>query len=226
MPTDPREQKPRARSNKEASPQQKESQPAQTHQEAPQAVPSSVLQLKRSDEFESLYANNVRFESSLWDLKLIFGQLDQSTGSEVVELHTAITLPWAAAKIGLYYLRLHVALYEMENGKIWINPRIYPSEPPPLPLEAEGNELIRKARELSIGMREEFIAAQPVSPFPKLERCINECCYKINGAPVQQDEYEAAKERIISVAGGVEPGRRGMVIETIIACEKNRRAET
>ena len=32
----------------------------------------------RDPDFTSLYANNIRIERSVWDLKLIFGELDQS----------------------------------------------------------------------------------------------------------------------------------------------------
>ncbi len=125
-----------------------------------EAASPSPLQLKRDEDFVSLYANNVRFESSVWDLKLIFGQLDQSTGGEVIELHTAITMPWAAVKIMLHYLRLNIALHELENGKVKINPRLFPTPPPPLTPEMESNELTMKGREIAYKLRDEFIAKQ------------------------------------------------------------------
>ena len=45
---------------------------------------------QRDEEFAYLYANNVRFESSAFDLKMIFGELDQSgkDGLTVIQ-HTA-----------------------------------------------------------------------------------------------------------------------------------------
>lgn len=118
------------------------------------------LQFKRNEDFESLYANNVRFESSIWDLKLIFGQLDQSTGGEVIELHTAMALPWTTAKIMLYYLHVNIALHELENGKIRIPPRVFPNVPPPLSSEFDNNALAKAAHELAVKLRAEFVAEQ------------------------------------------------------------------
>ncbi len=129
-------------------------------QEAPQ------LQFKRSDNFETLYANNVRYESSVWDLKLLFGVLEQNSvsqgiaGADVVELNTAMSMSWPAVKIMAYYLQLNIALHELENGKIRVNPRVYPTEPSPLAPEFQNNETVKAGRELSARMREEFIKDQ------------------------------------------------------------------
>jgi hypothetical protein len=133
--------------------------PKAIQQDSPQGAPQA-LQFKRDEDFESLYANNVRFESSVWDLKLIFGQLDQSTGQEVIELHTAMTIPWTTAKLMLYYLQLNIVVHELENGKIRINPRVYPMMPPPLTPEFDNNELAKAAHELAVKMRAEFISDQ------------------------------------------------------------------
>jgi len=131
----------------------------------PQAPPQepqhlTPLQFKRGEDFESLYANNVRFESSVWDLKLIFGQLDQSTGGEVIELHTAVTIPWTTAKILLHYLRVNIALHELENGKIRMPSRVFPNAPPPLTSELDNNVLAKAALELAVKLRAEFVAEQ------------------------------------------------------------------
>jgi hypothetical protein len=80
-------------------------------------------------EVDHIYANNVSFEPSLWDLKLIFGQLDQHGETPSVDWHTAATIPWLCAKIVSYYLQMNIAGYEAGNGKIRI-----PAEaiPPPI----------------------------------------------------------------------------------------------
>ncbi|MGO8788129.1 MAG: DUF3467 domain-containing protein [Terriglobia bacterium] len=70
------------------------------------------------EDFWEGYANNVLMEPNVWDLKLIFGQLDQRQGPNVVVQHTAITLPWNQVKVLLYLLKLNVDIYEMLNGKI------------------------------------------------------------------------------------------------------------
>jgi hypothetical protein len=60
------------------------------------------------EDLVSLYANNVMYEASVWDLKLIFGQLDQKVaekqqGQATVDYHSAITLPWSTVKtMGLF----------------------------------------------------------------------------------------------------------------------------
>ena len=82
-----------------------------------------------AEDFSSAYANQVRFEASAWDLKIVFGQLDQSSGTAAVEWHTAITVPWVQAKIGVYTLQSHVAAYEGFYGKIPIPFDVVP--PPP-----------------------------------------------------------------------------------------------
>jgi hypothetical protein len=94
-----------------------------------ESAPVATTQYQRIEDFYEAYANNVLLEQSVWDLKLIFGQLDQSGGkTATIQLHTAITLPWAQAKILSYWLRGHLDAYEITNGKIPIPSSIIPSE--------------------------------------------------------------------------------------------------
>ena len=134
--------------------------PLSPAKESPQGHPQSQLQVKQADDYESLYANNVRFEASVWDLKLLFGQLDQSTGGEVIEIHTGMSIPWATAKLMVFYLQMNIMIHELENGKIRINPRVYPAEAPPLTPELESNEEAKKIRGNAMKMREDFIRDQ------------------------------------------------------------------
>jgi hypothetical protein len=85
--------------------------------------------LEPTDDFTSAYANHTFLEPSTWDLKMIFGQLDQSVQPNVVEQHTAITIPWTQAKILSHFLRVHLAAYEIVNGKIALHRTILPPEP-------------------------------------------------------------------------------------------------
>jgi hypothetical protein len=73
-----------------------------------------------------------------------------------------MTIPWMTAKLALYYLQLNIALHELENGKITINPRVLPIAPPPLSADEESNELLREAREITVKMQVDFIASQKV----------------------------------------------------------------
>jgi hypothetical protein len=93
-------------------------------------------------------------------LKLLFGQLDLSSGSEVVGFHTAVTIPWQVAKLMIYFLRLNVAIHELESGTVRINPRVLPGEPPPLAPEFENNDLHKKSREIALKLHADFIAEQ------------------------------------------------------------------
>ncbi len=87
------------------------------------------------DEVIPVYANNVRFEMTAWDLRLIFGQLElMSEGKASIDWHTDVTLPWAQAKIMHLYLGMNLALYERENGKITVPASVLPAPvtaPPP-----------------------------------------------------------------------------------------------
>lgn len=105
---------------------------------APQLeVPSEVAQflkrlaeeVKRQGRFTEIYANNFRFEPSLWDFKIVLGELDQEKGQSFVNWHTALTIPWFQVKLLAYYLRLNLAWYEYQNGPLTIPLIALPSNP-------------------------------------------------------------------------------------------------
>ena len=94
--------------------------------------PASTGGFERIEEFYTDYANNVFLESSAWDLKLIFGQLDQSTTPPITEQRAAITIPWRQAKILNYLLTIHIRAQELDSGtRIAIPKGIIPPEPTP-----------------------------------------------------------------------------------------------
>jgi hypothetical protein len=84
---------------------------------------------RRDDDFTSLYANHVQVESSVWDLKTIFGILDQSVQPNQIVQHTSINLPWTQVKLLAYYMRVAIAFHEIENGKIIVPPPVLPPDP-------------------------------------------------------------------------------------------------
>jgi|SRR6516162_832534 hypothetical protein len=87
---------------------------------------------ERVEDFYTDYANNVFLESSLWDLKLVFGQLDQNTNPPTTEQRAAITIPWRQAKILNYLLSVHIRAHELDAGsRITIPKAIIPPEPTP-----------------------------------------------------------------------------------------------
>jgi len=82
-------------------------------------------------DFESAYANQSLVEMSEWDLKVIFGQVEQHTGKAAVNWHTAVTMPWLHAKLLSYYLRVSLAAYELTHGKIKVPANVLPPKPEP-----------------------------------------------------------------------------------------------
>ncbi len=106
--------------------------------QTPKAAPATFV---RDDDFEELYANNVRFESTVLDLKMIFGKSDQHSGSEVVRQHTAVTLPWPLVKTVAYYLAVNILVHETQNGPITVPPI---HTPPPIepPTEQQRAEIL------------------------------------------------------------------------------------
>jgi hypothetical protein len=120
-------------------------------------VPDASFEL--AAEVYEAYANNVYYESSSWDLKLIFGQLDQTGGKVKVVQHSAITVPWAQAKLMVYWLKGQIEAHELVNGKIHVPP---PVIPPPLPPMTEEIKKSDPNAEAVYGifdrLRTEFIA--------------------------------------------------------------------
>jgi hypothetical protein len=100
-------------------------------QATPQAPPA--IEFKHDEDFTSLYANNVHFESSIWDFKMLFGQLDQSQGADhtVIEQHTAMTVPWLQVKLMAYFLTVNLTFHQNNNGLVRVPTGVLPNRPDP-----------------------------------------------------------------------------------------------
>lgn len=72
----------------------------------------------RAQDFFEIYANNVNFESSVWDLKLILAVLDQDPNSPPFKQLGSVHVPWMQAKIMAYYLLMNIVFHEASNGPI------------------------------------------------------------------------------------------------------------
>jgi hypothetical protein len=129
----------------------------------PTALIPNTMETRRTEDFVSRYSNNVQLESNSFDLKLVFGLLDQSratkqpTAKPSVEQHTAISLSWPEVKIIMFYLQVHLTGYEMENGKVKIPASAIPPEPPLTPPTQFDNPQGRAALDLIRKLRAEFI---------------------------------------------------------------------
>ncbi|MGA2327762.1 MAG: hypothetical protein ABSH05_15880 [Bryobacteraceae bacterium] len=118
------------------------------------------IKLQRAEDFEALYANNIQFETSVWDLKLIFGQLDQ--GKSCVEQHTAITLPWVHAKIAAYYFLLNLVFQQAIEGPINVPARVVPPRPDPSAPDVE--VAAKPTLEYLAWLHDQFFGSNPYVP--------------------------------------------------------------
>jgi hypothetical protein len=109
----------------------------------------------KSEDFQSLYANNVQFQPNEIDIKLLFGEMD--TSKLVIEHHTAITMTWLQAKLMLHFLQLQVQVYEMSHGRIQGSSAVYPPEPQPPAGELADNPEALKIYEYLKSDRDQFI---------------------------------------------------------------------
>lgn len=76
-------------------------------------------QFTRAQEFLARYANNVNYETSVFDLKIVFGELVQPLGKKAfIEQHTSVTLSWLEAKIAALFLAMNVAMHEKNFGTL------------------------------------------------------------------------------------------------------------
>ena len=88
----------------------------------------SVTHPDRTRDFVERYANNVRFESTFWDLKILLGVYDQSVPRPNFFVHTAMHLPWAQAKLVAYYLYMNTLFHEASSGEIPIPAGMIPDK--------------------------------------------------------------------------------------------------
>ena len=122
--------------------------------EEQQHQPRSNVQGNTFENLESDYANNIALEQTAWDLKLIFGEY--SNRVQGVEYHTSITIPWAQAKLLLYFLKVNIEAYEADHGKIYIPPASYP--PTSSTIQSDPNNPgLAKLIEIIDRNREEFL---------------------------------------------------------------------
>jgi hypothetical protein len=131
-------------------------------------VASQGLQLRRAENFISRYANNIQMESSAFDMKLVFGTLDLSGAVPEkisVEQHTAMNISWPEIKLLIFFLRLHLAGFEVENGTVKVPLDALPPEPPDEIPEQYDNSRGRRAFDIIRKIRAEFISdlTQPKS---------------------------------------------------------------
>jgi hypothetical protein len=129
---------------------------------SPSPEQRSGIEFSRSEDFIESYANNVALESSLWDLKFIFGQNDQNIGPNAVVQHTAITLPWAQVKVLAYSLSLLLTDQEARSGRIQLKKGIVGELPAQMPKAvSDSGEITAETWKAMRKLYEAFSAANP-----------------------------------------------------------------
>jgi hypothetical protein len=116
------------------------------------------LTQQRVEGFQSIYANSVVFEPSAWDLKLIFGQLDQSVDPAATRQTVSVTISWQQAKLALFWLKVQVqAMEDQLKTKIPIREDIQPAPLPAMTAEQKKNPEARKFYDWYAKARKEFL---------------------------------------------------------------------
>jgi hypothetical protein len=87
-------------------------------------TPDQQVHIEQAEDFVTGYANNIQFEPTSYDLKLVFGELSQTGGKVTIEQHTSMTISWVEAKMLSYFLQIQIAgtNSKMERFKC---PRMY-----------------------------------------------------------------------------------------------------
>lgn len=123
------------------------------------SVPTTADVRRDEENFIEGYANHIAVESNAFDLKMVFGLYDHRAAPKpVVNQFSSMNISWPEVKILIFFLQLHVAGYELDNGNIKVPDSAIPPELPPLP-ETLDNPKARQAYEMLKKMREEFVAS-------------------------------------------------------------------
>lgn len=88
------------------------------------AVGSSTPQIENispPDGLPTVYANNLAIGNSPFDVRIIFGEIGDSTPAKItVYQKVQVTMSWLQAKLLLEFLGRHVRGYEEKNGEIFL----------------------------------------------------------------------------------------------------------
>jgi len=122
--------------------------------------PGAPIEFRKSDSLANVYANHSLLQSTGWDIKVIFGEVDQSISPNTVVQHTAVTLPWTQAKILAYFLQIHLAAHEVALGRVAIPQGVIPDIPVP-PRDAKDPLQAQQLYKVWSQLHDAFLAANP-----------------------------------------------------------------
>ena len=125
---------------------------AEAKQQPPTAVDAKQPNYSKAAGYFELYANNVFFETNVWDLNLVFGLLDQEQSMPPFKRLGSVHVPWQQAKIMAYYLMINIAWQERTYGPINVPESVRPAPfedfAKTLPDNETTKALIKRAQEL------------------------------------------------------------------------------
>jgi flagellar protein FlaG len=88
------------------------------------------LKLINAPDYREAYANSVQMRVNVWDFFMVFGTLQQQTGTQVeIRNFQGIYLSPQQAKALLGLLQQNIAGYESAFGEIKLDPRMNPTGP-------------------------------------------------------------------------------------------------
>ena len=85
--------------------------------------------IQRTADYTETYANNVHYESSVWDLKVLLGRLDQSSGLSITKQFLGVSIPWMQVKLMIHHLQVNLTIHEAYNGPVAIRNDLLPKLP-------------------------------------------------------------------------------------------------
>ncbi len=99
------------------------------------ATEQPVVQSAQHKDFVSRYSSNVQFDTSIWGLRMVFGELiGGATNRQVIEQHTAISMSWIHVKVFQAFLEAFLAWHEAgEQGDVEVPARLFPNAYDPSP---------------------------------------------------------------------------------------------
>lgn len=112
----------------------------------------------RANNFVNLYANNFQIEQTAFDLRINLGEL-AGDNSHYVEQRASLTIPWVTAKMLIYYLQVHIASFELVNGKIQIRSDLIPKPIEEPPQGQENDAQIRELFKTMEELRQKFVSS-------------------------------------------------------------------
>jgi hypothetical protein len=102
------------------TPKRNHSMPEEKPEAKETTVPQPKIEYVQPDGgLPSIYANNVSLSPNVFDLRIYFGELQQSSPTDVRILHKVeVVVSWLEAKILASFLQRQVEAFEKKNGRI------------------------------------------------------------------------------------------------------------